>query len=95
MDFDNQLEHFIDEALSEDAGEGDHSTLAVIPADAKGKAVLKIKQDGILAGIKVAQKIFSYKEPASVFNALKKDGDKMKATISGDGKSIGYMFEKK
>jgi len=78
MDLNKQLEHFIDEALNEDVGEGDHSTLAIIPADAKGKAVLKIKQGGILAGMRIAQKIFSYKEPASVFNALKKDGDEMK-----------------
>ncbi len=49
----------------------------VYPPDAKGKAVLKIKQDGILAGMEVAEKIFDYKEPGSVFTAFKKDGDKM------------------
>ena len=67
----------MDEALREDIGDGDHSTLSCIPADAKGKAVLKIKQDGILAGIEVAEKIFEYKQPGSVFTAFKKDGDKM------------------
>ena len=78
MDFSKQLEHFIDEALNEDVGEGDHSTLSVIPVNTKGKAILKIKQSGILAGMQVAEKILSYKEPGSVSNAFKKDGDEMK-----------------
>ena len=77
MNYDEQLEHLISQALLEDIGSGDHSTLASIPADAKGKAVLKIKQDGILAGMKVAQKIFSYKNPSVVFAAFKNDGDVM------------------
>lgn len=75
--FDEQLEHLVVEALAEDVGEGDHSTLSCIPAEKKGKAVLKVKQDGILAGIVVAQKIFSIVEPGSNFNAFKKDGDAM------------------
>jgi len=78
MNFDEQLKHLIDEALKEDIGDGDHSTLSVIGAEAKGKAVLKIKQDGILAGMEVAAKIFSYKVTDSVFTAFKKDGDTMK-----------------
>ncbi len=77
MNFDKQLLHLIDEALHEDVGDGDHSTLSCIPADAKGKAVLKIKQDGILAGMDVAKRIFEYKQPGSAFTAYKKDGDKM------------------
>jgi nicotinate-nucleotide pyrophosphorylase (carboxylating) len=77
MSFENQLHHLVDEALKEDVGDGDHSSLSCIAADAKGKAVLKIKQDGILAGIDVAKKIFEYKEQGSVFTAYKKDGDKM------------------
>lgn len=78
MSFDEQLEHLIDEALKEDLGDGDHSTLSVIDRKTKGKAVLKVKQEGILAGMEIAKKIFSYKEPASVFTAFKKDGDSMK-----------------
>lgn len=77
MSFDYQLYHLVDEALKEDVGDGDHSSLSCIPADAKGKAVLKIKQEGILAGMEVAKKIFEYNEPRSVFSAYKKDGDKM------------------
>jgi len=69
----------IDEALIEDVGEGDHSTFSCIPANAKGKAVLKIKQDGILAGVEVAEKIFQYKDAGTVFTILKKDGETMKA----------------
>lgn len=77
MNFDQQLAHLVEEALKEDTGDGDHSTLSCIPPEAKGKAVLKIKQDGILAGVSVAQKIFQYKEPGSVFSIYKKDGEQM------------------
>jgi nicotinate-nucleotide pyrophosphorylase (carboxylating) len=79
MGFDEQLHHLIEEALKEDIGDGDHSTLSCIDANAKGKAILKIKQDGILAGMQVAEKIFGYKEPASVFIPFKNEGDEMKA----------------
>lgn len=75
--FDEQLQQLVDAALKEDVGDGDHSTLSCIPADAKGKAVLKIKQEGVLAGMGVAKKIFLYKEPSAVFTAFKKDGDTM------------------
>ncbi len=75
--FDQQLQHLVTEALHEDIGEGDHSTLSCIPPHKKGKAVLKIKQDGILAGVDVARKIFSMQNAQSVFTAFKKDGDAM------------------
>ncbi len=78
MSFDEKLYHLIDEALWEDMGDGDHSALSCIPAEAKGKAVLKIKQDGVLAGMEVARKVFAYREPSSVFTAFKKDGEEMK-----------------
>lgn len=77
MDFNRQLAHLIDEALKEDVGDGDHSTLSCIDPAATGKAVLKIKQGGILAGIEVARLIFLHKEPSSVFIPFKKDGDAM------------------
>ncbi len=79
----DQLHVLINSALKEDIGEGDHSTLSCIPADAKGKAVLKIKQDGILAGMNVAEEIFRYKEPASKFRKLKNDGDPIKNGETG------------
>lgn len=73
-----KLDLLISNALQEDIGDGDHSTMASIPADAKGKAVLKIKEDGILAGMEVAAAIFSMMEPGMVFTPFKKDGDPMK-----------------
>jgi nicotinate-nucleotide pyrophosphorylase (carboxylating) len=79
MDFDQQLYHLIDEAWKEDVGDGDHSTLSSIDPGVKGKAVLKIKQEGILAGAEIAAKIFSYKEPGCLFDLYKKDGEKMVA----------------
>jgi len=77
-DFREQLRNLIDAGLLEDLGDGDHSTLSCISNDAKGKAVLKIKQDGVLAGLEVAREIFLYKEPSSKFTAFKKDGDEVK-----------------
>ena len=76
--YDQMLHHLIGEALKEDIGDGDHSTLSCIDAQATGKAVLKIKQGGILAGVSVAEKIFKMVEPSSTFTALKRDGDEMK-----------------
>ena len=77
-DFDERLFELIDAALLEDIGDGDHSTLCCIPPDAKGKAILKIKQDGTLAGKEIAEKIFKYKQPSSNFKSFKNDGDEMK-----------------
>src|SRR5215218_5415790 len=78
-DFDAQLYKLVDAALQEDVGDGDHSTLCCIPADVKGKAVLKIKQDGVLAGMDVAEKIFRYKKPGCHFSLHKADGEEMRA----------------
>ena len=77
-DFDAQLYQLTDRALQEDVGNGDHSTLCCIPADVKGKAVLRIKEEGILAGLDVAEKIFRYKRPNCVFSRMKNDGEPMK-----------------
>lgn len=73
-----QIDWLIKNALQEDIADGDHSTLSTIDAFAAGKAVLKIKQDGILAGMEVAEKIFRFMQPDIEFIALKKDGDEMK-----------------
>ena len=75
--FGEQLDQLIRYGLEEDIGDGDHSTLCCIPADAHGKAVLKIKQEGILAGIEVAERIFAYTDPSAVISIFKKDGDQM------------------
>ena len=78
MDYNGQLKELIKNALAEDIGDGDHSTLSSIDAGATGKAILKIKEDGVLAGVDVAEKIFRYLQPEINFTAFKKDGDDMK-----------------
>ena len=78
MSFDEQLKHLVEEALKEDIGDGDHSTLSSIDPVARGKAVLKIKEDGVLAGMEVAEKIFRLREPGIIFIPFKKDGDPMR-----------------
>jgi len=75
--YEEQLKLLIKNALAEDIGDGDHSTLSSISASAKGKAVLKIKDNGVLAGVSVAEKIFRYMQPDIVFTSTKKDGEQM------------------
>jgi len=77
MNYNDLLQQLIKNALAEDIGDGDHSTLASIDKDARGKAVLKIKEDGILAGVIVAEKIFRYMQPNIIFTPYKKDGETM------------------
>src|SRR5579883_3418 len=77
MNFDEQLTRLLKEAFKEDIGDGDHTTLSCIPAVKKGRAILKIKQQGILAGMAVAEKIFTMVEPACLFTPFKTDGDIM------------------
>lgn len=66
---------FIAAAFREDIQTGDHSTLATIPADANGKAILKVKERGIVAGVQLAQDIFHYLQPDAQFTLYKNDGD--------------------
>lgn len=77
MNYDAALYVLIHNALMEDAGPGDHSTLSTIAEETEGEAVLKIKQAGILAGVTVAEKMFRYVQSDIVFTPNKKDGDKM------------------
>jgi nicotinate-nucleotide pyrophosphorylase (carboxylating) len=76
--FDDQLQFLIRNALQEDIGDGDHTTQSCIPPDAMGKAILHIKQDGILAGMEIAEKILKFKEPGARFTPYKQDGDTMR-----------------
>jgi len=78
MNYDEQLIFLVKNALAEDIGDGDHSTLAAIPAGARGRAVLKIKEEGVLAGMEVAEKVFRFMQPGIIFHPYKKDGDQMK-----------------
>lgn len=77
MNYEEQLQLLIKNGLAEDIGDGDHSTLSCISREAKGKAVLKIKQDGILAGMDVAEKIFRFMQPDIRFKMNKQEGEKM------------------
>lgn len=77
FNYDEQLRKLTDAALREDTGDGDHSTLSCIPESARGKAILKIKQDGVLAGMKVAEKIFKWNDASSTFTPYKQDGDRV------------------
>lgn len=74
---DDALDFLIQNALQEDIGNGDHSTLCCIAPGAEGKAILKIKEAGVLAGMEVAEKIFRHMQADIRFVAFKKDGDRM------------------
>jgi nicotinate-nucleotide pyrophosphorylase (carboxylating) len=71
---DNLLKEFIRNALSEDLGDGDHSTLASVPEEKKGKAKLLIKQPGIIAGVRIATEVFSYIDPELELQLFIDDG---------------------
>ena len=71
---DTYLSEFVENALKEDVGSGDHTTLACIPADHISKAKLFVKDAGVIAGIEVARFIFSKVAPEAIFTALLEDG---------------------
>ena len=68
------IEEFIDAALREDVGAGDHTSLACIKADARGKAIVKVKEDGIIAGLVLAGRIFNRVDNSLKIEVLAKDG---------------------
>lgn len=72
------LSKFIQLALDEDVKDGDHSTLSSIPPNTPGKAILKVKEDGIIAGLSKAAAVFEYLNPSSKITFHKKDGDNIK-----------------
>ena len=75
----DQLEdRLIDLAFAEDIGDGDHTTLCCIPEDAMGKSRLLIKEDGILAGVEVAKKVFARFDPEMQVKVLMGDGSPVK-----------------
>jgi len=69
-----KIDEIIEQALKEDIGDGDHTSLATIPPESKGTAQLIAKEDGILAGIHVAEKVFNKVDPSLKFIALMQDG---------------------
>ncbi|MBQ8361790.1 MAG: carboxylating nicotinate-nucleotide diphosphorylase [Bacteroidaceae bacterium] len=71
---DELIDSLIDLAFAEDIGDGDHTTLSCIPADAMGKSRLLIKEAGVLAGVEVAKEIFHRFDPAMKVEVLIEDG---------------------
>ncbi|MFB9863087.1 carboxylating nicotinate-nucleotide diphosphorylase [Rufibacter immobilis] len=87
------IKAFIRQALQEDVADGDHSSLASIPADATNQAKLLVKAEGILAGVELAGYIFAEVDPALKLELRMKDGDSMKPgdiafTVHGKAQSI-------
>ena len=87
------LDEIIRIALLEDIGEGDHSTLACVPEDAQGSAKLLVKENGILAGVEVAKRIYELFDPSLEVEYYKKDGDSIVIgdivyVIKGNSQSI-------
>lgn len=72
------ISKFIDQALAEDVGDGDHTSLSCIPASAKGKAHLLVKEDGIVAGVGLALEIFKKVDKALKVKVFIKDGSPIK-----------------
>ncbi|QJW92139.1 carboxylating nicotinate-nucleotide diphosphorylase [Spirosoma taeanense] len=87
------LHEFIRLALAEDVGDGDHTSLSTIPADARKQARLLVKEAGILAGVEVAQAVFAEVDPALNVNVQLQDGARIKPgdvvlTVSGNARNI-------
>ena len=88
-----RLQHFIKEALLEDIGPGDYSSLSAVPEKLERKAILKIKESGVLAGVELAKQIFATVDPKLVVQVLLEDGVQVKAgdiglVVFGPARSI-------
>ncbi|RAJ07400.1 carboxylating nicotinate-nucleotide diphosphorylase [Arenibacter echinorum] len=91
--FKKELDLIIKNAIREDVGDGDHSSLACIPASATGKAKLLVKDKGIIAGVDFAKKVFQYVDSNLEVEELIKDGAAVKFGdivfyVSGSSQSI-------
>jgi len=76
--FDKEIELIIANAIREDVGDGDHSSLACIPSNIKGKAKLLVKDEGIIAGIEFAKQVFAYVDKNITVETLIEDGLQVK-----------------
>ncbi len=72
------IQKFIANAFEEDVQSGDYSSLSCIPSDANGKAILKVKEHGILAGVELAKNIFDLVDEKNIFKTFINDGEKIK-----------------
>lgn len=75
--FEKEIELIIENAIREDVGSGDHSSLACIPANATGRAKLLVKDKGILAGVEFAKQVFQKVDPSLKMEIVIKDGSKI------------------
>ena len=76
--FEKELDIIIKNAIREDVGDGDHSSLACIPATATGKAKLLVKDEGTIAGVEFAKQVFAYVDNTLKVEILIEDGSKVK-----------------
>ena len=76
--FNKEIQLIIANAIREDVGEGDHSSLACIPSDAIGKAKLLVKDQGIIAGVEFAKKVFNYVDESLKMEILMDDRSSVK-----------------
>ncbi|WP_074406691.1 MULTISPECIES: carboxylating nicotinate-nucleotide diphosphorylase [Aquimarina] len=91
--FNKEIDLIITNAIREDVGDGDHSSLACIPESITGKAKLLVKDEGILAGVEFAKKVFNYVDPNIKIETLLEDGSRVKYGdvafyVSGSSQSI-------
>lgn len=75
---DELIEQLLDLAFAEDIGDGDHTTLSTIPADAMGRSRLIIKEEGVLSGVEVAEKVLHKVDPSIKMEVMIKDGAHVK-----------------
>ena len=91
--FNKEIDLIIANAIREDVGAGDHSSLACIPYDAAGKAKLLVKDDGLISGVEFAKRVFNYVDPGLKIDVLIEDGSWVKPGdicfyVSGNSQSI-------
>ena len=91
--FQNELDLIIKNAIREDIGDGDHTSLSCIPRDAEGKAKLLVKDKGIIAGVEFAKQVFKYVDANLKVTTFINDGEKVKYGdivfhVSGKSQSI-------
>lgn len=72
------IDNLIELAIAEDIGDGDHTSLASIPATSRGRMQLLVKQEGIIAGIEIAKRVFLRLDPSVVFEQILQDGATVK-----------------
>ena len=72
------IDALIDLAFAEDIGDGDHTTLSTIPADAMGRQHLLVKEEGILAGVDIARRVFERYDPSLKMTVMIGDGSRVK-----------------